>query len=116
MNLRVKHGWVALPGGDPEQTFAQLRAGTFEGTVAGRRVIGVAGIAALTGMQPRSVQAAQRRLQARGSVRRPLDLPEPLCRVEWRGSPYLYDLDEVRAWAVRTGKLASGSVPSLDTR
>lgn len=106
MNLRVKHGWVVPPStGNWAGIVDQLLAGAYDGTVAGRRVIGTSGIAALVGIQQRSVQAAQRRLQARGTPRRPLDLPAPLCRVESAGAPYLYDLDEVRAWAVRTGRI-----------
>jgi hypothetical protein len=107
MDLRVTHGRVILPG-DPSthaEILAELRAGTFAGTVAGTQVIGIDGIAALTGLQPESLHSARYRAHRRGG-RRPRDLPEPVFRVEHRGAVInLFDLAAVLVWAGQTGKL-----------
>lgn len=101
MDLRVTHGRVILPDVGTHARAAivdELRAGTFDGTVRGTRVIGRDGIAAMIGVKTASLR---RHLDA--GVR---SLPAAMFRLEHHGAVvYLYDLEAIRVWATQLGKL-----------
>ena len=108
MNLTVKRGHVIVPEAIASVrgvVIKQLRDGTYAGTVAGNKVIGLDGVAALLGVTTQSLHQARWRRNQTGS-RSPRHLPDPHYQVEYRGAPvYLYRLDDIRTWAVQTGRI-----------
>lgn len=90
------------PSPDPD-TLLQLRRGTYPEPWCGVEVIGVLGIAVLLGYKTRAGAPAERTVH--GLASSDPHFPPPAFVTGLRSNVLLYPIDDVRAYAIKAGRL-----------